>query len=87
MESRAAEEILVDIEASLAALDVLVRGGAGSSGSGDDDPLRRRANECLDALAEILRLEALLAELKVRLEAAYADSLRGSQLSGRAGRL
>ncbi|ALV42923.1 endonuclease [Pseudarthrobacter sulfonivorans] len=65
---------------SFAELAVVLRGGAYSSGSGDADPLRRVADGFLDGLAEISRLEAKSAALKVWLAAGYsaaAEALAG----------
>src|SRR6478735_6062372 len=42
----------------------------------DGDPLRRLADGCLDGLAEVARLEARTAALKVRLTADYAHATR-----------
>ncbi|MDQ0820907.1 hypothetical protein QFZ79_003280 [Arthrobacter sp. V4I6] len=42
----------------------------------DADPLRDLADDCLDALAEVARLEARTAALKVRLAAEYVQATR-----------
>src|SRR6478736_4901829 len=42
----------------------------------DGDPLRRLADGCLDGLAEVARLEARTAALKVRLAADYVQATR-----------
>ena len=44
--------------------------------SRDGDPLRRLADGCLDGLAEVARLEARTAALRVRLAADYAQATR-----------
>jgi hypothetical protein len=75
MERTAAVEGLEAIEASVAALAVIVR-GVDSAVSGDADPLRELADNCLDRLAGIASLEAVTAALKVRTTAEYADAER-----------
>ncbi|MGO4492800.1 DUF222 domain-containing protein, partial [Arthrobacter sp. 2YAF22_2] len=78
MESGAAwsaeiREALAAVTASAAALDALIDEGVEPT-----DPLRRLADDCLDALAEAARWEARMAALKVRLTAEYtrvADAL------------
>ncbi|MBT2597170.1 HNH endonuclease signature motif containing protein [Arthrobacter sp. ISL-72] len=82
MESRAAVVALEGIESSVAALAVCVRGAAGevAPAGGDPagvdpvglDPLRDQADAFLDGLAEVGRMEARLAALKVHLAAGYA---------------
>jgi hypothetical protein len=75
MESRAAVEALKAVEASVAALAVLVRRGAGTLGSAAaKDPLRDHADACLDSLAEVAKVEARMAALKVHLAAGYAGA-------------
>src|SRR4029453_771788 len=49
---------------------VAVLGGPGA------DPLRELADGCRDALAEVARLEARAAALKVRLAAAFVEATR-----------
>nr|MDQ5862129.1 13E12 repeat family protein [Actinomycetota bacterium] len=77
MESRAAWslECRGAYEAAAASVSVLGRIGTGSnSDECDPDPLRRRAEACLDGLAEVARTEAATAALKVRLAAEYTDA-------------
>ncbi|WP_426990305.1 DUF222 domain-containing protein [Pseudarthrobacter sp. Y6] len=79
MESRAASgtesrDAFEAIAASVAELGRIGR-GAGSDGC-DADPLRRRAEDCLDRLAEIARLEARTAALKIQTAVEYADAAR-----------
>ncbi|GIU57463.1 HNH endonuclease signature motif containing protein [Arthrobacter sp. NicSoilC12] len=70
------------VAASVAALAVLAGAGADPSGAPaadpleDGDPLRRRADGCLDGLAEVARMEARTAALRVRLTADYAHATR-----------
>ncbi|MFJ5700360.1 DUF222 domain-containing protein [Arthrobacter sp. NPDC093139] len=86
MDDRAVVESLEGIEASVAALAVVVRRGTGEV-DGDvtggvalataapllhQDPLRGTADACLDGLAEVGRMEAQLAALKVHFAAGYA---------------
>lgn len=61
------------IAASVAAFASFTR-DAGSSETAD--PLRDRADACLDGLAEVARLEARTAALKARLAADYAQAAR-----------
>ena len=79
-ESGAAVEAVAASVAALAAL-------AGAAASDDQscgrrsvaetrDPLRRLADGCLDGLAEVARLEARTAALRVRLAADYAQATR-----------
>ena len=81
MDSRAAVVTAEALSASFADLAVaLLRGGADSPGHGDADPLRWMADGFLDGLAEISRLEAKSAALKVWLSAGYsaaAEALAG----------
>ncbi|MDQ0676735.1 hypothetical protein QFZ30_000117 [Arthrobacter pascens] len=76
MESGAAVETLEAIEASVAALAVLVRHATGNPGSAGGDPLRDQTDACLDGLAEAKRAEAKMAALIVHLTARYADGAR-----------
>ena len=72
------------VAASVAALAALAGAGVGADDAGapaadplgDGDPLRRRADACLDGLAEVARLEARTAALRVRLAADYAQATR-----------
>ncbi|CAN7179299.1 hypothetical protein LJR078_000417 [Arthrobacter sp. LjRoot78] len=74
MKSKAAVKTMEAVEASVSALAVLVRRGTGNFGSTSADPLRDRADACLDGLAEVARAEARLAALKVHFAAGYADA-------------
>ncbi|WP_460455436.1 DUF222 domain-containing protein, partial [Arthrobacter bambusae] len=69
-ESRAAVEA---VAASVAVLAAFTR-DAGSSET--TDPLRDLADECLDGLTEVARLEARTAALKARLAADYVQAAR-----------
>ncbi|GAB14586.1 hypothetical protein ARGLB_073_01060 [Arthrobacter globiformis NBRC 12137] len=88
MDSTAVVETWEGIESSVAVLAGFVRAAAGGDGQapGDGhapgdlavvdpaagDPLRDQADACLDGMAELGRLEARLAALKVRLVAGYS---------------
>lgn len=82
MESSAAVETMEAIDASVSALAVLVRSTTGDGAlSGDPaadgggvDPLRDQADAHLDGLAELAKVEAQLAALKVQLVAGYANA-------------
>jgi hypothetical protein len=76
MESTAAVETLEAVEASVAALAVVVRRGTGNLGATGADPLRDQADACLDGLAEVARVEARMAALKVHLAAGYAHTAK-----------
>jgi hypothetical protein len=74
-----AAEALSNVAASVAVLGRII-GQDFSDGAGrdvasarDSDPLRRRADACLDALAEYARFEAKSAAMKVRLAAEYVE--------------
>ena len=81
-------ETLAAVAASAAALAAVIGAGAGPTDpSGADrprnadrlrdvDPLRDLADGCLDGLAEVARLEARTAALKVQLAADYARAAR-----------
>ncbi|HEY8701536.1 MAG TPA: DUF222 domain-containing protein, partial [Arthrobacter sp.] len=73
MKDRAAVEALEAIQASVAALAVIVH-GAGATGSPDADPLCELAQSYLDTLAGVARLEAPIAALKVHAAAGFADA-------------
>ncbi len=67
------------VAASVAGLDVFFGAGAdsarhGEAGPSDADPLRQLADDCLDTLAEIARLESRTAALKVRTTATYLEA-------------
>ena len=87
MESRAAwsaesREAFAAVAASAAALAAFTGSGAertdppGADALRDADPLRDLADGCLDGLAEVARLEARTAALKVQLAADYARAAR-----------
>lgn len=84
------------IESGVAALVVVVRRAAGTDGADPvadvdpaaADPLRDRADACLDGLAELGSLEARLAALKVHLAAGYStldEALAGPATSPQEG--
>ncbi|MDR7160618.1 DUF222 domain-containing protein [Arthrobacter sp. BE255] len=83
MENMSADEAVEAFMASAAALADCVRRGVGSAGSwvqgsglhgsGGPDPLRGQADACLDGLAVSARVDAMLAGLRVRLAAGFAD--------------
>jgi hypothetical protein len=75
MENAAAVEVLEAIEASVAAVGVLVR-RTGSGGGSGADPLRDQADDWLDILAEAARLQAKTAALTVRAAAGFAETTR-----------
>ena len=75
MENAAAVEVLEAIEASVAAVGVLVRPKVPGGGSGAD-PLRQQVDDWLDVLAEAARLQAKTAALIVRAAAGFADTTR-----------
>ncbi|MEY9777187.1 DUF222 domain-containing protein [Arthrobacter sp. MW3 TE3886] len=77
-ESGAAVEAVAE---SVAVLAALAGAGADDADPPADpleaaDPLRRLADGCLDGLAEVVRLEARTAALKVQLAADYAQAAR-----------
>ncbi|SDM03418.1 hypothetical protein SAMN04487916_1231, partial [Arthrobacter sp. ov407] len=71
---------LAAVAASVAALAALAGEGAdradpsGTDPLRDADPLRRQADDALDGLAEVARLEARTAALKVKLAADYVQA-------------
>ncbi|WP_083510351.1 HNH endonuclease signature motif containing protein [Pseudarthrobacter sulfonivorans] len=80
MDSRAAVATAEALSASFAGLASAIREGAEASGPWEADPLRRVAGGFLDGLAEISRLDAKSAALKVWLAAGYsaaAEALAG----------
>ncbi|MCO4238239.1 HNH endonuclease [Pseudarthrobacter sp. MDT3-28] len=84
MDSRAAVATAESLAVSFAELAVALRDGTDSNSSGDADPMRRRADEFLDGLAEISRLDAKSAALKAWLAAGYtaaAEALAGPATS------
>ena len=79
MDDRAVAETLEAMEASVAVLSDYagVSGTARTAGGGaGSDPLREQADACLDGLAEVGRLEARLAALKVHFADAYVAAAR-----------
>ncbi|WP_082575851.1 HNH endonuclease signature motif containing protein [Arthrobacter sp. Soil762] len=80
MDSRAAVATAEALSASFAGLASAIREGAEASGPWEADPSRRVAGGFLDGLAEISRLDAKSAALKVWLAAGYsaaAEALAG----------
>ncbi|MDQ0680079.1 hypothetical protein QFZ30_003461 [Arthrobacter pascens] len=75
MENTAAVEVLEAIEASVAAVGVIVRRKGPAGGSGVD-LLRQQADDWLEILAEGARLQAKTAALIVRAAAGFADTTR-----------
>ena len=74
MESRAVTETMEAIGASLAALAAVFSRGTADVASASVDPMHDRADACLDGMAELARMEAGLAALKVHLAAGYAET-------------
>ncbi|MEK0157389.1 HNH endonuclease signature motif containing protein [Arthrobacter oryzae] len=74
MEISAVVETMEAIGAAGAALAGLVRRGTGIPGVAGADLLRDRADACLDGMAELARMEAGMAALKVHLAAGYAET-------------
>ena len=72
MEGRVAAETLEAMKASLARLAAFAGCGAGNAAPTGADPLRDEADACLDGMAEVARVEARLAALKVHFAAGYA---------------
>ncbi|MDR7160229.1 DUF222 domain-containing protein [Arthrobacter sp. BE255] len=62
--------------ASMASLAVLAARSEGRSGHTGSDPLRDRADACLEGLEETARVEAMLAARKVRFAAGFAETMR-----------
>ncbi|KRE80241.1 HNH endonuclease signature motif containing protein [Arthrobacter sp. Soil763] len=56
---------------SAAALEALLDGPGAAESNADADPVRLRADACLDGLSEAARVESRVAALKVRLAAGY----------------
>ncbi|MDQ0680573.1 hypothetical protein QFZ30_003955 [Arthrobacter pascens] len=75
MENTAAVEVQEAIEASVAAVGVLVRRKGPGGGSGVD-LLRQQADDWLEVLAEGARLQAKSAALMVHAAAGFADTTR-----------
>ena len=76
-----AAEALAAVAASVAVIGRLIGPGFHGQNAGpdvdngqDSDPLRRRLDACLDALAEVARFEAKTAALKVQLAAKYVEA-------------
>ena len=81
MESRAGwsadcREAVDAVTASVAALAALIKAAEERADSPDADLLRELADACLDGMAEVARLDARSAAVKVRLAAAYAEVSR-----------
>ena len=74
MERTAAGGALEAFEASIAVLVSHVWRGIGGSFSAVSDPLRERADDCLDGLALVARTEAQLAGLKVLLTSGFVEA-------------
>jgi hypothetical protein len=74
MDSRAAVATAEALSATFAELAVMLRSGGGSSGSDGADPIRRKADISLKALAAVARGEAKMAALKVQAASDYADA-------------
>lgn len=64
------------VTASVAALAALIKAAEERADSPGADLLRELADACLDGLAEVARLEARTAVVKVRLAAEYAKVSR-----------
>ncbi|MBP1135988.1 hypothetical protein JOE31_002220 [Arthrobacter sp. PvP023] len=69
-------EAMAAVLASTAALSSIIETGMDRAGPPGTDPLRDLADDCLDGLAELARLEARTAALKVRLAADYVEATR-----------
>src|SRR5687767_13395137 len=74
-------EALAAVAASIAVLGRIIGPAFRNSADGcdleddqDSDPLRRRLDTCLDALAEMARFEGKAAALKVHLAAEYVEA-------------
>ncbi|TAP41936.1 HNH endonuclease signature motif containing protein [Arthrobacter sp. S39] len=76
MGNAAAVDSMEAMMASVAALAVLAERSEGRSGSTGPDPLRDRADACLEGLEETARMEAMLAARKVRFTAGFAEATR-----------
>lgn len=74
MEGRAAAQTLEAMESSLARLAAFAGRGAGNAAATGADPLRDEADACLDGMAEVASMEAMLAGLKVHFTAGYAGA-------------
>ncbi|MFF1385104.1 DUF222 domain-containing protein [Arthrobacter sp. NPDC058288] len=74
MDIKVVVETTEAIGASVAALAAMFRRGTDDVGSASGDPLRDRADACLDGMAELARMEAGIAALKVHLAAGYAET-------------
>ena len=75
MESTGADDALEAVKASVAVLASLHCTARRDDDSGSD-PLRRQVDACLDRLAEIARLEAHTAALKVRTAAEFTEGAK-----------
>jgi hypothetical protein len=85
MDRKAAVEAFEAVEASVAALGVLVRGG-GPADSVDADPLRDWADDCLDGLAASAKVNAQLAALTARLAGGYVGAAQAMTSPGESDR-
>ncbi|MFF2028892.1 DUF222 domain-containing protein [Arthrobacter sp. NPDC058192] len=74
MEGTAVVGTVEAIETSVSALAALAGHRAGDPASTSADPLRDQADACLDGMAEVGRMEARLAALKVHFTAGYASA-------------
>ena len=75
MKSEAAVEALNAIAASVAVL-LRLCDGSRLTGGPDSDHLRQLADDCLDGLSEVNRIEACTAALKVRLTDTFAEATK-----------
>jgi hypothetical protein len=74
MEGRAVAETLEAMAASLAALAACAGRRAGNVAPTGTDPLQDEADACLDGLAEVGTMEAMMAGLKVHFAAGYTHA-------------
>lgn len=74
MEGTAVAETLGAIKASLSALAACAGRAAGDLASVDSDPLQDQADACLDGMAAVGGMEAMLAAVKVHFAAGYAHA-------------
>lgn len=74
MEGKAVAETLEAMEASLAALAECAGRADGTLAPVGADPLQDEANACLDGMAEVGKVEARLAALKVHFAAGYTHA-------------
>ena len=74
MDGAAIVETVEAIETSASALAALAGRCTGNAASASADPLRDQTDACLDGMAEVGRMEARLAALKVHFTAGYASA-------------